>query len=238
VTAVLAAASSNAALVEVNSIVLRANARFVPNELPRKRRVPIQVSGFFDVSSEAGVPPRLQRIVIELDRDGRLAPQRFRTCRAPRIENATTRTARRRCAGALVGTGTVEAMVQVEGRWLRVLSPLSLFKGPTTGNRGTMLAHAQPTSLPGETYVVPITVSRGRGGYVATVDVPEIFNPSGVLVRSEVRLGRRPARGERPPRSIATARCSDGIIETHGTFTFGDGTVIAGPAATACTPKR
>jgi hypothetical protein len=184
------------------------------------------------------VPPRLQRIVIELDRDGHLDPRRFRTCRAAQIESATTRAARRRCAGAIVGTGTVEAMVQVEGRWLRVLSPLSLFKGPSSGNTGTMLAHAQPASLPGEVYVVPIEVSRGRGGYVATVDVPEIFNPTGVLVRSEVRLGRVPGPGDRRPKSIATARCSDGIIETHGTFNFADGTVIAGPAATACTPTR
>jgi hypothetical protein len=233
---VLLAAGSNAALVEVGSIVVRGNAKLLPKERPRHQRVPVEISGFFDVSSKAGVPPRLQRIVLEPDEDLRLAGGGIPTCSPARIERATTGAARRRCGAAIVGTGQVEAMVQVEGRWLRVRAPLTFFNGPAGGGAATVLAHASPRSLPGEIYVVSIPVSRGKGGYAATVDVPEIFNPTGILVRAEVEIGRPGSRG--PLRRFATARCSDVVVETHGTFIFADGTTVAGPAATDCTPTR
>lgn len=234
---VAATAASQAALVQVGSLVLRADGSFRPSKLPQRGFAPIELDVHIDLRSTAGgPPPPLDRMVLEFDRNGRLSTDGLPTCRAAGIAGATVAAARRKCKGAIVGTGQVEAFVLIEGRWLRVLAPLTLFNGPSASAAATVVAHAQPLSLPGEIYVVVVPIERMRGpyGYRATVEVPQIFNGTGTLTRADMTIGRRFGKDGR--RSYVSARCSDGSLAAHGTFTFSEGTVIDGGVEKPCTP--
>ena len=189
-------------------------------------------------STVGGQPPQLEQAVLDFDRDGRLSTQGLPTCDPASIEHATVAAARRQCESAIVGTGEVGASVFIEGRWLRVLAPLTLFNGPPTGGLATVIAHAQPVSLPGEIYVVTIPIERigGEFRYRATIEVPEIFNGNGIFTDVEAKIGRHYKSGGKE-RSYVAARCPDGSLRVHGIFTFAGGMVIDGSVEKFCVPE-
>jgi hypothetical protein len=234
----LGIAAADAAIVRHDGLELTANGEFTPHELPRHHPAPIEIEGRASIRSlVGGPPPRLQQLILDFDRDGRLSTHGLSTCAPASIEALGVSAARRKCEGAIVGEGTVGAVVQVEGRWLRVVGALTLFNGPAMGGLATVVAHAQPTSLPDEIYVVTIPIERtqGRYRYRATVEVPEIFNGTGVLTRVKAKIGRHYRSGGRE-RSYVSALCSDGSLAVHGRLTFETGTVIDGAVEKYCVP--
>jgi hypothetical protein len=237
--AVVVAAGAHAATVRYGGLELRADGDFRPHELPRNRPAPIELQARASIRSvDGGPPPRLERAVLDFDRDGRLSTDGLATCAPASIERVGVSAARRRCGKAIVGKGKVGALVLVEGRWLRVTGALTLFNGPAAGGLATIVAHAQPISLPDEIYVVTIPIERIRGDYRyrATVEVPEIFNGTGVLTRVEAKVGRR-YRVNGRERSYVSAQCADGTLGVHGILTFADGTVIDGSVEKYCVPE-
>lgn len=236
----LLAGGSNAAIIKYGDLVLTANGEFSPHILPRHRHAPVEIEGRAGISARGGgPPPKLEQAILDFDHDGLLTTKGLGVCTPERIEHASVKGARRLCKGALVGTGTVTARVLIEGQWLSIQAPLSLFNGPKPpGAVASVIAHAQPLSLPGEIYVVtiPIVKTKGEYGYEATIEVPEIFNTSGVLTHVEAKIARRYRAGGRD-RSYLSARCSDGALSVHGHFTFEDGTVVDGAVEKYCVPK-
>ena len=235
----LGVAVAQAAIVRNGGLELIADGEFTPHELPRNHPAPIEIEGRASIRSVVGgPPPRLEQLILDFDRDGRLSTAGLPTCAPASIEGIGVAAARRKCKGAIVGRGKVGAVVLVEGRWLRVTGELTLFNGPPEGGLATVVAHAQPVSLPDEIYVVTIPIERTRGDYRyrATVEVPEIFNGTGVLTRVEAKISRR-YRFKGRERSFASALCSDGSLAGHGRLTVETGLVIDGSVEKYCVPK-
>ena len=184
------------------------------------------------------MPPALQHVKIEFDRDGHLTTAGLAICPAGRIEGATPQQARHRCGGAIVGTGHIGATVPLPilGR-IELRSPLTLFNGPRKEGSPTVVAHAQAPFPISETYVVVVPIERRQGtyGYRASFDVPPIAGGLGALTHSDVKIGRRYRAGG-SERSYVSARCSDYVLQTQGYFSFADGTVIYGSAFKSCSP--
>lgn len=236
IASLLLAAGASAALVQVNGLVLRADGGFTPRELPRRAFAPIDFQGWADVRAvEGGAPPPLQQVVLNFDRDGRLNTNGLATCAPSQIEAASPQQARKVCAAAVVGTGSVEALIALDGRApLPVSSPLTLFNGPRQGGKQTVIFHAQTTVPALQTFAVVIPLERRAGySYRATTDVPPIAGGRGSLTRVEVEIGKR-FRFRGAERSYVSARCSDGVLETRGRFTFADGTIIDGAIEKPC----
>lgn len=232
-------AASDAAILRFDGLELRAEGDFRPHALPRSHPAPIEFEGSARLrSTVGGLPPQLRQVILEFDHDGRLSTRGLPTCDPRSIEHASVAQARRRCADAIVGTGQIGAMVPVEGRWLRVVGELTLFNGPPDGVAATVIAHAQPLSVPNEIYVVTIPIVRipGEYRYRATVEVPEVFNGEGVLTDIRAKIGRR-YRFHGAKRSYVSARCSDGGLSVHGHLTFSDSTIIDGSIEKYCVPK-
>jgi hypothetical protein len=232
--------SADAALVRVGRIVVRADGGFAPTTLPRNTYVPIRFHGWADISStDSAPPPELRSVVLDFDRAGKLQTRGLPVCRPAQIETAPPKVARRRCADALVGKGTVAALVTLPGAPVTVRSPLSIFNGPRVGGKPTVLGHAQSTIPKRETYVVVIPIERRKGtfGYRATLELPVIQGGLGILSHIKARIGRT-YRARNSQRSYIAARCADGVFETRGRFTFADGTVIEGSVYKACSVAR
>ncbi len=242
VTCCLAVGTAAAeAVLEYGPLVLRADGGFEPRRLPRRAFAPIHFQGHADIGTRDGsFPPTLKQAILEFDRDGRISTRGLPTCPLERVENATPQEARSACRGAIVGTGHVSAAIEVGMLSIEASSPLTVFNGVRQNGNMTVILHAQ-TTVPGtQTFaiVVPIERRRGRFGYRATIDIPPIAGGFGALTHIDAKIGRRYRFGGRL-RSYTSAHCSDGVLETHGRFTFADvgETVIAGDVQKACTPR-
>ena len=235
----LVGGSASGALVEVENLVLRADGGFQPQALPRHRFAPIDFQGHVDLSAKGGGKPSpLRQALIDFDRDGRLSVAGLPTCAPDAIDEATTEEARRICKGAIVGTGHVEALVSLSSGDVRARSELTIFNGPRAGGLPTAVLHARTTVPATQTYaiVVPIEQRRGDFRYRVRLDVPPIAGGLGSLTHIDVKIGRRYRAGGKQ-RSYASARCSDNILQTHGRFSFEDGTVIDGLVEKYCHSK-
>jgi hypothetical protein len=235
----VAAGAASGAIVEVDDIVLRADGGFQPQSLPRHRFAPIEFQGRLDISARGGGKPSpLKQALIDFDRDGRLSAGGLPTCVPEAIDEASTEEARRICRGAIVGAGSVEALVSTDAGSVLASSPLTVFNGPRLGDLPTAVLHAR-TTVPGvQTYaiVVPIEKRRGEFRYRARIDLPPIAAGFGAITHLDVKIGRR-YRANGRQRSYVSARCSDNILRTHGRFSFEDGTIIDGAVEKYCRSK-
>jgi hypothetical protein len=218
------------ASVESGSISLHVNAQFQPRLLPKHAFAPVEFAAQLRIRGRGvPMPPPLERIIVDFDRDGRLSVGGLPVCAPETIISATVAEARQLCRGAIVGRGEIEADVGLASGVVVARSPLTIFNGPSIGGHPTAVIHAQ-TSVPGtQTYaiVVPIEKRRGEFRYRATVDIPPIAGGLGSLTNLEVKIGRRYAVGGQQ-RSYVSARCSDGILRSHASFDFADGFDIEG----------
>ena len=237
----LAAASAfgEGALVKVNDIVLRADGEFQPHALPRRSFAPISFHGYFDVAAKGGGKPvALQEATIDFDRDGRLSVGGLATCPPESVSSASPAAARRVCAAAIVGSGRIEALIDLGGHATPAASPLTLFNGPPQEGHPTVILHARFEVPATETFAIVVPIERRRGGfrYRAHLSLPPLAAGLGAVTRVEVAVGRRfgPSAARR---SYVSARCSDGVLRTHGRFSFADGTIIDGSVEKACATR-
>ena len=234
-----ASAAGDGALVEVNDIVLRADGGFQPQTLPRQRYAPVEFQGHVDVAAKGGGRPSpLRQALIDFDRDGRLSVAGLPTCAPETIAQASSEEARQVCRGALVGSGHVSALISLPAGAVRASSPLTIFNGPRVDGNPTAVLHARITVPATETYAIVVPIERRSGGfrYRARIDLPPLAGGLGALTHIDVKIGRR-YRVAGQSRSYASARCSDNVLQTHGRFSFEDGTVISGLVEKFCNDK-
>jgi hypothetical protein len=237
---VLFAGAANAALVRVGNLVLTADGGFKPSSLPRSTYAPINFDGEANLRAvNGGVPPALQQLVLDFDRDGRLTTAGLPICQPTSLEEATAQEARARCSGAVVGTGHASALISDGGLPLFVVStPVTFFNGPRLVGKPTVILHARITAPAVQNFVITIPIEKrsGQYRYRATVDLPPIAGGHGSLTHLDASIGKRYRSGG-VERSYVSARCGDGIFHTHGRFTFADGTIIDGSIDKACTVR-
>jgi hypothetical protein len=240
VACVLCAGVAGAAMVRIENLILTADGGFTPRLLPKRAFAPIEFEGHADLRAvDGGIPPALQRVVLDFDRDGRLSTGGLPACDPALLDDASPAEARARCRGAIVGSGRVEALVDPgDGPPVKAGSPLTVFNGPRLEGHATAVVHARTVVPSVQTFVLTVPIER-RGGdfrYRATIDVPPVAGGLGAISHVDATIGRRYRfRGSR--RSYASARCSDGVLRTHGRLTFADTTIIDGTIEKACTAR-
>lgn len=237
---VLVGGAANAAYIRTGNLVLSADGGFTPQKLPRRAYVPIAFKGHADLKAVDGtVPPPLAQLVLDFDRDGRLATGGLAVCQPEALQEVTPEEARARCPHAIVGNGHASALVTLPGQpAILVSSALTLFNGPRQDGNPTVILHARMTAPAVQNFVIAIPIEKRRGlyRYRASIAVPPIAGGYGSLVHLDASVNRRYSfHGKK--RSYVSARCGDGIFRTHGRFTFADGLVIDGSVDKACTVR-
>ena len=229
-------AAGDGALVETNDVVLRADAGFQPQKLPRRSYAPIDFQGHVDLRGRNGAPlPALQQALIEFDHDGRLDVAGLPTCAPESIAAASTAEARATCRGAIVGRGHLGVVVALPSGPVHAEAPLTIFNGPRLEGNPTAILHARFTSPATQTYAIVVPIERipGRFRYRARIELPPLAGGLGALTHIDAKLHRLFRTGGRE-HSYVSARCSDHILQTHGYFSFADGTVISGQVERYC----
>jgi hypothetical protein len=240
VSAVLLVAIAGAATVRVGTLVLHADGSFEPRLLPKRTFAPIRFQGYGEVKTTNGsLPPALEHVKLDFDRDGHLTTAGLPICSPSKLESATTKQARSRCSGSIVGAGHLAAAVSLAGlARINMRAPLTIFNGPRRDGNPTAVLHARAPFPVSETYVIVAPIERRKGiyGYRTEFDVPPIAGGLGSLTRIDAKVGRFYRAGG-AERSYVSARCSDYILQTQGYFSFADGNVIYGSVFKACRPR-
>lgn len=238
--ALLLAATASGELVRFGNLVLTADGGFTPRTLPRRAFAPIEFKGRANLRAvDGGVPVAVRRIVLEFDRDGRLATAGLPECDPANLVGIAPFDARSTCGGSIVGEGHATAMVARPGEpAFEAGTELNIFNGQRQGRLPTAIVQGLLFTPQPEPFliVVPIEKRPGEFRYRATIDLPPIAGGFGSLVHVDATIGRRYRfRGSR--RSYVSARCSDGVLQTHGRFEFADGSLVDGNVQRGCTVR-
>jgi hypothetical protein len=235
---VLTAGTAMALRLQIANIVVETDGGFTPTALPKHKLAPIKLHGYGRISTADGAtPPVLKQIVLFFDRNGSVETRGLPRCSARRLAATTTRTARKLCPGAIVGSGFGKAVVDFpEQPPIPASSPITIFNGPRKHGNPTVLAHAHLTVPAPTTFVVPIEIQRvnnGRYGFKTVAKIPKIAGGSGTPIYGRLKIGREwNYRGRRL--SYVNASCPDGRLQARGEFRFGDGTVLRGDLLKRC----
>jgi hypothetical protein len=238
--AVLACAAVAAAITtQIGNLKVSATAEFEPRQFPEHGTLPAQFSSIVRINSVDGEqPPALQTLIFEFDKHGKLNFKGLPTCTITQLEGTTPDEARKRCAGALLGTGTGKARVELPGGKapFTISSPISIFNAPPQGGKPTLIAHAYESVPSPQALLVPFTIEKinhGRYGYRAELELPQIAGGAGAAILAEASFGRTYKLHGRKV-GYVEAECSGGRLQVFGKLVFADGSHLQSLLTSPC----
>ena len=242
VALLLAAGTASGLTLRAGDLVINADGGFSPKSLPRTENAPITLHGGGKIGTSSGaLPPILQTLDIEFDRHGSVVTTGLPICTKGKLVATTTKVARRKCAGSIVGKGHGSAIVKFpEQAPIPASSPITLFNGPPKHGDPTVLAHAY-LSVPAPTaYIVPVvieTIHHGLYGYRTKATIPKIAGGAGVPISGSLKIGKKwTYKGKKY--SYINARCETGRLQAKANFTFDDGTFLSGTFLRPCSVRN
>ena len=239
VAIVLACAAVAAAITtQVGNLKVSATAEFRPRAFPEHGTVPASFGSILRIKTLNGEqPPALKTVIFEFDKHGKLNFKGVPTCTAAKLEGTTPDEARKRCAGALLGTGTGKAQVEMPGKApFTISSPISIFNAPPEGGKPAFIAHAYETIPSPQALLVPFTVEKvnhGRYGYRTEIELPAIAGGDGAASLAEARFGRTYVRHGKKI-GFAEAECVGGRLQVYGKLIFADGSLLQSLLTSPC----
>jgi hypothetical protein len=186
-------ADAGAELAERGDLFVRFSGGIAPSALPRHWRAPIAVNIDGTVKTLSGErPPALRRIVIAINRGGRLDTRGLPVCSKRQIAASSSTQALRACGPALVGRGTYTAAVAFpEQETFISRGRIFAFNAIVDGGRG-ILAHVYGSKPASITRIIVFRIHRDAGtfGTVFVGAVPESVNHYGYVKRIRLNLFR------------------------------------------------
>lgn len=235
---VAAAGTAYAIGGRVGTVSISVTATMLPRELPKKANAPITLSTVTRIKNQASSTPEvLEKIEFLLDKNGSIETKGVPVCTMAKLAETTPQVARKRCAGALVGTGVGKAEVNMPGQApFQISSPVSIFNAPPTGGKPTLIAHAYETVPSPQALLVPIVVervSKGRYGFQVKVQLPKIAGGYGAPTLAEATLGKTFTRGGKKV-GFLNAHCVGGRLQVQGVMTFASGDFFPATLVSSC----
>lgn len=192
---VAATASSSAVVVRKEGVQVTVLTQVMPYKLPRHKPAPIAVFVAGDLKAvDGGIPPQLERLRIQVNRNGLLQSRGLPVCRAPEVQPATTERALATCGPALIGSGQFWAHIILPGQEpYPTRGRLLIFNGRQHG-RPTLMAHIFTSNPFYSSFLVNFAirrVSEGPYGTELTASLPETLGSWGYLDRIKLTLKRQ-----------------------------------------------
>lgn len=186
--------ASASEVVQRSGIRVAFDAKLTPRKLPRSGAAPVRFALSAKIASTDGsIPPQLQGIAIEINRNGHLNPAGLPVCGAARIQPSTTAGALRACGSSLVGEGHFSAKVLLAQQAPFPSSgKIVAFNGSWQGHPA-ILAHVYGTEPVPTSYTLPFVIgSAGKGPYGATLSasLPGFTSKWGYVTGISLDLGR------------------------------------------------
>jgi hypothetical protein len=244
-TAVLAVVGLLAMSGAAAAIVLRAGplevigeGGFTPTTLPKHGTAPITLHGEGRIGTTDGsLPPILKTLVVWFDKHGAVVTKGLPYCTQGKLAATTTATARKVCAGSIVGEGHGTALIAFpEQRPFKASSPITLFNAAPHHGNPTVLAHAYLSVPAPTTYIVPVEiqkVSAGPFGFRTEATIPKIAGGAGIPLEGSLTIGKKWSYGGQRL-SYANAGCPSGKLQAKFEAEFTDSTKLDGIILKRC----
>jgi hypothetical protein len=210
ILAVVAVGIAAASVVQKGTLRVSVSGKLTPRRLPREGSTPIAVSvGGKITTTDASLPPKLKRLRIELNRNGRLDTNGLPICPYNRIQPGSTSRALRQCRSALVGKGSFSADITLEGQEsYPTEGKLSVFNSKK-GGKPVLYGHLYSSRPFATSFVIVFKVQRlrqGTYGIALSAPLPKAMDAWGRLTGLEMTLSRRyQYKGE--PHSYLSSGC-------------------------------
>lgn len=223
---------------DAGNLVVDFNLDSAPKKLPRHENAPIAFWGTGDFHTEDGTtPPRLERMTFEIDKFGAIETHGLPACSEGDLRATTAAVARKKCAGAIVGTGTGGAIIEFpEQAPLHARTPLTFFNGPRLDGDPSLIVHAHLTIPVPTTYLVRLRIERihkGIFGFRIVAKLPAIAGGSGSITHFDFRIDRKWSYRDRQL-SYVYARCATGRLQARFKAEFSDDSTAAGTFIDPC----
>lgn len=240
--ALACAAVALAVTTQIGNLKVSATAEFQPRQFPEHGTLPARFGSIVRIKSVNGDQPLvLKTLSFEFDKHGKLNFKGVPTCTMSELEGTTPGEARKRCAGALLGTGIGKARVEMPGKApFTISSPISIFNAPPEGGRPTMIAHAYETVPSPQALLTEFSIERihhGRYGYRTEIEVPPIAGGFGAAILAEASFGRTYTHHGHKV-GYVEAECSGGRLQVYGKLTFAEGSHLESLLTSPCHYER
>lgn len=227
VAAVLTMGGIAAAIVlRAGTIVVTAEGGFTPTALPRHETAPITLHGEGRIgTSDGSLPKILRTLTVWYDKHGAVVTKGLPYCTKGKLEATTSATARRVCAGSIVGEGHGTALIAFpEQRPFKASSPITIFNAAPHDGNPTVLAHAYLSVPAPTTYIVPVEIQKvhaGPFGFRTEAKIPKIAGGAGIPLEGRLTIGKRWAWKGRKL-SYVNASCPTGRLQAKAEVEFTD----------------
>jgi hypothetical protein len=217
------AAFARAEVIRKGNLQVSYGGKIAPYNLPRVGTAPVSVSLSAKIrTTDDRPPPQLRRIVVSINRYGKLDQHGLPACHFRQLQPATTSEARESCPGGVVGHGTFKAAVALPEQ-----SPypsdgtILAFNGRLHG-KPVIYAHIYGTAPLPTSFTLPFEVkrrSRGTYGLTLVAELPPVAANWGYVRGLSLTLQRRfTYQGER--HSYLSAGCPAPRGFPGATFAF------------------
>lgn len=190
-----AALAAGAVITQKGNLRVAVSGKISPRTLPRTGAAPISVSVGGQVSTtDQTLPPQLQVLKIEINRNGRLDHRGLPVCLRHQIQPATDSRALSACRPSLVGQGTFNAYIVLKGQDPYASSGRLLVFNGREGNKQVLLGHIYISKPFASSFVIPFAIAsarHGRFGTTLTADLAKALGSRRYLTGIEMTLGRR-----------------------------------------------
>jgi hypothetical protein len=198
------------------------NGGISPRQLPRHGMAPVSVIMGGKVKSTDGTqPPKLQKIILEINSHGQLQEKGLPTCSLGKLNSISSKGAEKACGKALVGHGNVTSRLKLpEQGEFSSNGPLLAFNGHYHG-RPAIFAQVSTTAPLPLTYVIIFEIKKQHGTFGTSLigTLPPIASEYGYISAFNLSLKRiYRFHGERM--SYASAGCPALSGSSIATFPF------------------
>ncbi len=186
-------AAVHAEVAKKGPITVTFNGSIAPQKLPRTGTAPVgvQMGGKIKTADKVN-PPILERISIDINRNGVLQSKGLGTCSLGKLKTASAAGAKRTCKDALIGKGSVTSRVSLpdQGAFASNGSLLA-FNGRYKGKQAVFAQVSSGAPLP-LTYVIVFEVKKRSGTFGTSLlgTLPAIASSYGYISAFNLSLRR------------------------------------------------
>jgi hypothetical protein len=239
-------AEAGAEQVKKGNLIASFHGAIAPLKLPRHELAPVSVQmGGKIKTSDRSIPPKLDRIVIGINSNGKIDATGLPTCSLAQLNSISAAAARRTCGGAMIGHGNVTSRVTLPGQGAFASNgSLLAFNGRYKGRAAVFAQVASGAPLP-LTYVIVFEIERGAGTFGTSLvgTLPPIASEYGYISAFDLSLGRT-YRFHGREMSYASADCpapagfSAAVFPfAKASYEFADGRVLSSRLVRQCKVK-
>ncbi len=189
------ASTATATVVRSGDLRITVLGQILPFKLPRGELAPVAVfiSGHIDTVGHS-LPSQLQKMVVKVNRHGRLRPRGLPTCTIKQIQPGDTDRALANCGDAVVGSGRFWASVLLpEQRPYPTSGRLLIFNGRRNGSP-VLFAHIFTSRPFNSSFVITFRIKRIHEGFFGTqltAAFPQALGSWGFVDRIKLTLRRK-----------------------------------------------